>query len=285
MSNKYWIRIIAIGSVLILASYFMTKLTNNEKDVNNKKMVEQVNIAVPAIEEEKKKSEISSSSNTGSEMSMEEREKIDKAINGEEKTEKVTPPKEEVSKSNINIKEIENKAKVIPESTILAEGENVNITLKDVLYYNELANIASKNVGQKILYQNIKSITEHLVENQLTTIKAVELGIIVTDKEVEDYISQVRKINIDNEGYTNYLNDLYKSKSLSEEDYWSDIHVKIDYKQILSIGRLKVTLLREGKLSEADVDGDFDKYKKILFEKSKDKIIFNNKIIQVLDDL
>jgi hypothetical protein len=267
MSNKYWISIIAIGSVLILASYF-TAIEEKKKSVNSSS-----------------NSSNSSSSNTGSEMSMEEREKIDKAINGEEKTEKVTPPKEEVSKSNIKIKEIEKRAKDIPETTILAEGENVNITLKDVLDYNELANIASKNVGQKILYPNIKSITEHLVENQLTTIKAVGLGIVVTDKEVEDYINQVRKININNETYTNYLNDMYKSKNLSEEEYWSDIHVKKDYKQILSIGRLKVTLLREGKLSEADVDGDFDKYKKLLFEKSRDKIIFNNKIIQILDDL
>jgi parvulin-like peptidyl-prolyl isomerase len=122
--------------------------------------------------------------------------------------------------------ELKSKKTTVDNSPIVLQGENISITENEI----DLKTKAYK------LNKNDKSelaALKHLLEQKVLLNKAIKLGYLVTEEEVDNEIEAVKKAVRDAENYSEYENFMNEYNG-GEDAYWVDIRDTLKDKMIIN---------------------------------------------------
>ncbi|MFD0716295.1 SurA N-terminal domain-containing protein [Paenibacillus sp. GCM10027626] len=168
------------------------------------------------------------------------------------------------------------------KTNVVAEGNGVQISMEDFIFYkgslelsNSLQTDKSAAAATKLSDQQI---VENLISTALTAKRATELGLTVSDEEIDMVIAKERealqmKNDPDNDMVRELMTNRIRITGLTEDEFYSSDYVRNKYAESILIGKLYDKLHDEKTINDMQ---DFLQYKQNLFKAGKTSVSINN---------
>jgi len=192
-------------------------------------------------------------------------------------------PKDRISQGFEKIKTEMNSQAKSSSSIPLVEGDGLRIMPEKYVFFKnsmELINSLQNDKSNQITLTD-EEIINNLATEELTVKYAKEMGITVSNEEINEVINNERKaLSQENDPDNDLVRELMKNRikitGMSEDEFWNSEMARDNYERAILLGKLMDELIKNKAITNAR---DFEDFKSKLFEKKKNNLKINKEAI------